>query len=259
MNPAFLITKWYLDCVTEDGDAVIIYAAELRWHRMRARYNSLLVKAGTNVTTRTTMRTRALPSSANGQIRVDIPPFALSGIWEADSDPVTRTVFESTAGAVQWNCLQPRSRVQLRVGGQEFVGLGYAECLTLTLPPWQLPLSELRWGRFVSVHDSVTWVDWQGEFATSFAVHNGAVCVPESVSDSRLVILGVTLDFQDSFLLRGGELRKTILPDAPALAKLLPNSLFGIEEHKWLSRGDCHAPDHSSSGWTVHEVVHWNR
>jgi hypothetical protein len=259
MNSTLLLTKWYLDVVTEDGDAVILYAAELRWRQLRVCFNSVLQKSGEVVTTRSTLRDFPLPSNSGGRIAVEVSPLGISGTWEADSAPVSRTVFECAEGSVHWNCLQPRSQAQLCIGTQVFGGLGYAECLTLTVPPWRLPMRELRWGRFVSAQDSFTWVDWQGPFANSFAYHNGTAYSPELVSDSGLVLPGISLYLSDSFQLRGGKLRKTILPDVPALAKLLPNILFGIEEYKWLSRGHCHTSGQSSSGWTIHEVVHWNR
>ncbi|MGD0548276.1 MAG: hypothetical protein ABR991_10685, partial [Terracidiphilus sp.] len=155
------------------------------------------------------------------------------------------------------NCLQPRSIVNLCAGGREYAGLGYAESLTLTLPPWQLPMRQLRWGRFVSQQDSLAWVDWQGEYSTSFAVHNGKICKALSVSDSDMVVPGIALYMEKSLSLRAGRLGSTILPEAPSLSRILPRSLFNIEEHKWRSRGVLNAKERSSQGWVIHEVVHW--
>ena len=42
-------------------------------------------------------------------------------------------------------------------------GLGYAEHLSMTIPPWRLPIDTLRWGRFLSPERSVVWIDWQKE------------------------------------------------------------------------------------------------
>jgi hypothetical protein len=138
------------------------------------------------------------------------------------------------------------------------MGLGYAECLTLTLPPWQLPMLQLRWGRFVSQNESLAWVDWQGEYSTSFAIHNGRACKTLSVSDSEIAIPGATLRMEESFPLRAGRLGATVLRGAPALGKLLPRSLRNIEEQKWRSRGILSSKERNSSGWVIHEVVHWN-
>jgi hypothetical protein len=127
----------------------------------------------------------------------------------------------------------------------------------LTVPPWRLPMSELRWGRFISDQDCIAWVDWKGPFSNRFAIHNSELLVPKIVSDSNLVLPGISLDMYGSFTLREGDLRTSVLPNSPALAKLLPDALFGIHEHKWVSRGLCRAANHTSSGWAIHEVVHW--
>lgn len=257
MKRPFLLTKWYLDAVSDDGDAVIVYAAELVWRGVRVRYNSALRKHGATVDSLTAIQHCSLPSQSGDAICLDIQSLSLAGTWTADAVPVTHNVYESADGDVTWNCLQPRSRVRIRAGELEFDGLGYVECLTLTIPPWRLPMSELRWGRFTSAQDSVAWVDWKGPFSNRFAIHNGELSVPEVVSDSHLALPALSLDMEEGFTLRDGELRTSVLRNAPALAKLLPQSLFGVREHKWLSRGLCRAAGRTSSGWIIHEVVHW--
>jgi len=245
-----------MDCVTGAGDAVILYCADLRWHAIHITYNSVLSVVGDAVESHTSMARHRLQSSEE-QIEVEFPKLDVAGKWTADAAPVQRTVYENSTGAVVWNCLQPRSSESVRVGEREFIGAGYAECLTLTLPPWQLPMRQLRWGRFISPQDSLAWVDWQGDYSTSFAVHNGRACETLSVSDAEVVIPAATLRMAESFSLRGGRLGSTILPDAPALGRLLPRSLFNIEEQKWRSRGTLTTQDRSSHGWVIHEVVHW--
>ncbi|HME56978.1 MAG TPA: hypothetical protein VKF63_01465 [Terracidiphilus sp.] len=113
------------------------------------------------------------------------------------------------------------------------------------------------WGRFVSPEESLAWVDWQGEYCTSFAVHNGNVCETLSVSDAEVTIPGATLRMEESFPLRAGRLGATVISGAPAMGKLLPRSLRNIEEQKWRSRGILDTQDGSSHGWVIHEVVHW--
>jgi len=252
----FSLVKWYMDCVTDLGDAAILYCAHLRWRGLPVTYSSFLSVDGRLVKSHSSMARYQL-SSADGQILVDLPRLGVSGRWEASAAPFQRTVYEEVSGAVQWNCLQPRASVHLRIGDRELTGLGYAECLTVTLPPWQLPMRQLRWGRFVSPEDSLAWIDWQGSYSTNFAVHNGISCETLSVSDSEVAMRHATLRMEESFPLRAGRLGSTILPAAPALGKLLPRSLAIIEEHKWRSRGILTANDRSSAGWVIHEVVHW--
>jgi len=253
---SFSLVKWYMDCVTECGDAAILYCADLHWRGVRLAYSSVLTVHGDLAESHSSMARFGL-SATSDEILVEFPRLEVAGSWKADAAPVQRTVYENASGAVEWKCLQPRSLVTLRAGGRELRGFGYAECLTVALPPWQLPMRQLRWGRFVSAEESLAWVDWQGEYSTSFAMHNGRACETLAVSDSEVAIPGATLRMEESFSLRAGPLGTTVLPGAPALGKLLPRSLRNIEEQKWRSRGTLNAQDRSSHGWVIHEVVHW--
>ncbi len=250
------MVKWYLDCVTDAGDAVIVYCADLRWHGVHAVIGSVLSGDERHVGTRTSISGYRI-SCDDLRIAVNLPRLGVSGDWEADAAPVERTVYEQDAGRVHWNCLQPRSVVRVRIGDREWSGLGYAECLTLTIPPWQLPMRQLRWGRFVSPQDSLAWVDWQGAYDTSFAILNGEEYRPLTVSESEVALPGATLRIEAGLPLRSGRLKSTILPGASGLRKLLPRSIFNAEERKWRSRGILTANDRSSAGWVIHEVVHW--
>lgn len=256
MPSEFELVKWYMDCVTDRGDLAVVYCAEFRWRRIRASFSSVLTVVNAAIESRSAMGGYRL-SSADGLISVKIPRLRLWGNWTADAVSVERTVYEDARGSVHWNCLQPRSVVRLQMGEREFVGLGYAECLRVTLPPWQLPMRELRWGRFVSPGDALAWVDWQGDYSTSFAIHNGQACEPQTVTDAEVVMQGGMLRMDESFSLRAGQVGSTVLPGVPALGKLLPRSLFNIEEHKWRSRGVLNASDRISHGWVIHEVVDW--
>jgi len=246
-----------MDCVTDHGDAAILYCADLHWRGVHLAYSSILTIDGDSTESHTSMARYRLYST-NDEILVEFPRLGVSGRWKADAPPAKRTIYENASGSVEWKCIQPRSSVKLRADGREYMGLGYAECLTLTLPPWQLPMLQLRWGRFVSQNESLAWVDWQGEYSTSFAIHNGRACKTLSVSDSEIAIPGATLRMEESFPLRAGRLGATVLRGAPALGKLLPRSLRNIEEQKWRSRGILSSKERNSSGWVIHEVVHWN-
>lgn len=255
--PPFKLVKWYLDCVTDSGDAIILYCAELHWRGFDATYSSVLSTQGQAVTTRSSMGHYRLCANQD-RIEVELPRLKVAGEWKAASEAVQHTVFEGPAGSVQWNCLQPGALARIRIGDSELSGLGYAECLTLTFPPWQLPMRQLRWGRFVSSTDTLVWIDWQGPYSTSLAIHNGRELILQSVSDTELLLDGAMLRMEEGLPLRAGRLVSTILPGVPALKKLLPRSLFNIEEHKWRSRGVLDTEHGQSHGWVIHEVVHWN-
>jgi len=252
----FMLAKWYLDCVTVEGDAAIVYCTEMNWRGVHLRLCSILSRIGGNLRTRTSISPYRL-NSDDGQISVELAKLGVTGTWESDSLPFERVVYEQRAGSIRWNCLQPRSSAQVCIEDRVLRGLGYAESLTLSIMPWKLPLKQLRWGRFVSPQDSLAWVDWQGSYCTRFAVHGSRECTLLSVSDAEVTVPNAILRIEPGIPLRSGRLGETFLTDAPTLGKLFPHSLFNVIERKWLCRAVLSTTDHSSAGWVIHEVVHW--
>lgn len=257
MASSFSIVKWYMDCVTEEGKAAIVYVADLKWGGIHAQIGSLLTTGENRMpVTRTSLGRYELESSA-GLISVLHPKLRITGRWERDAEPFRRTMYEEKGGSVIWDCVQPRSRVNVSIANRQLKGLGYAECLSVTVPPWQLPLRELRWGRFVAEHHSLTWVDWRGSYSCSVAVVDSRESELRSVTHARVVAGDAVLDIAPAVSLRAGRLGSTILPGASGLRKLFPRNLFAIEEEKDLGLGTLTLAEQVTRGWVIHEVVKW--
>jgi|SRR5215472_3350078 len=255
----FSLVKWYLDCITDAGHAVIVYCAEMRWRGLRTRMASVLESPpGAAPVTHSSIGAYRLNASKD-EIAVEHRRFGVRGTWRPAAPGFERTVYANERGSVIWNCLQPGSRVSCRIGERELNGLGYGERLTLTVPPWRLPLSQLRWGRFVSEKHSIIWIDWRGEHSTKIALCDGRPCDLLSASENEIVTSDGTLRILPGVSLRSGRLKDTIVPGMPGLAKLIPGSLFNIHEQKWKSRGTLQTPAEECSGWVIHEVVDWIR
>ena len=253
----FTLVKWYMDCVSDAGEAAIVYFGDLRWRGLHATLGSVL-ESGAEAKARTRTSLGRYRISHDGhELMVEHARLKVSGTWQAISSPVQRTVYEEGAGSIVWNCMQPGSRVRLSIGERELAGLGYAECLNLTLPSWRLPIRFLRWGRFVSGDHALAWVDWQGPYSTRFAVLDGRACGLISASESEVVTGEASLKIETGDSLRAGRLSSTILSGAPALKRLFPASLFNIREEKWKSRGTLACSGQTSQGWVIHEVVEW--
>ena len=123
----FLLSKWYLDCVSADGDVFIGYVAELRWSGPSIHYSSTLkYHEGQPITTTTSLR-KSQPMVANSTIEWKSPNLQVAGCWEADAQTIERTMLESEHGEIRWSCLQPRSTVRIAVGNETMEGLGYVE------------------------------------------------------------------------------------------------------------------------------------
>jgi len=256
-----------MDWVSDAGEVAILYSARVRWRGIRLAYSNLMTMGGANSQSVSSMHGARIRHEED-QISVAAPHLGVEGEWTARAAPVERTVYAGESGSVVWNCLQPAASVSLRMGGKQLAGAGYAECLTLTLPPWQLPLRHLQWGRFVSdgdafthdalARDSLTWIDWQGPYTFRLAVHNGASEESASISEAEVAWGEGRLRMEEPVALRAGRLGSTILPAAPALRRIFPNSLFNVEENKWRSRGILETPDRESRGWVIHETVEWS-
>ena len=261
-SPQFSLVKWYLDCVSDAGEVAIVYSARVRWRGVRLAYSNLIAMEGASFRSVSSMHGAEIRREGQ-QIFLASPQLGVEGQWTARAGPVERTVYACETGSVVWNCLQPAAAVSLSIGEKRLSGAGYAECLTLTVPPWQLPLRHLKWGRFVSdgdalTTDAVTWIRWMGSHTLSLVVHNGKSDEDASIADSEIAWTGGKLRIEEPLALRAGRLARTILPAAPALRRIFPHSLFNVEEKKWRSRGIIETPDGESRGWVIHEAVDWS-
>jgi hypothetical protein len=225
------------------------------------RYTSVLESraASPRLPARVTSSLRAAQVGADAEVvHLDAPGVALAGEWRARAEPVEETVFSAPAGEVRWRCLQPHSRATLRLAGETLAGDGYFEHLLVTVPPWELPLRELRWGRFHGGDHVAVWIDWRGPFERRLGLHDGALVVPDA--GDTLVSLGdrARLELLDSQVLRTGALGTTALRGIPVLGESLPARMLAVEETKWLSRSRLVSPEgETTEGWSIHEVVRW--
>ena len=261
--PPFELSKWYADCVTEQGDAVILYSAELAWSGPAIHYTSLLLhRHGHPIRSRFSLRKQAPPEvRTDGSIAWTSRVWNASGEWRRPDAAVREALYHSPAGVLEWECLAPRAAARLSIGGDEpFEGWGYAERLRLSVPPWRLPIQQLRWGRFLNSTDALVWIDWRGPYQRQVVYHNGAAVSARSIGDREIVLAqgaGV-LSLDASTVLREDALGATALAVLPNLAHLFPATLLAVREQKWLSRGVLRRPGQpDSNGTAIHEVVEW--
>ena len=263
---SFELSKWYLDCVSDDGDVIIAYAAEVRWRALAIRYTSTLVRrAGEETRVRATLRGADAPSFEGfegGAIAWSAPSLDVAGRWEPLEGPAEDTVLARDDGRVEWRCHAPRARATIELaGGPPIRGLGYVEHLTLTLAPWRLPIDELWWGRFLSDDVSLVWIDWRGSHTRQVVLLGGAAAGPARIDEHGLATRdgSIALHLHEPHVLRQGALGKTALAILPAVETLLPVRILATDETKWVARGTLHRGDTRTEGLVIHEVVRWPR
>ncbi len=254
----FSLSKWYLDCVTDQGDAYIGYAAVLSLGAFQIHYSSLLTADASGATrSRTTLKRATPPMLAGDTVTWFAPTLEIEGRWERDAASLHVPVFESEEGSVDWRCHLPNARVTLSVKGREVTGRGYAEHLSLTVAPWKLPLRELRWGRALSADHALVWIDWRGdEGRRRYGFLDGAPLGDFSVDDEAITDSdGATLArFEGNQVLRTGTLGSTALGVlGPVARSRIPGSALLLDETKWKARTALGG----SPGHVIHERVLW--
>ena len=262
MSPGLTLTKWYLDLVADDGQVRIAYVADLTLGPLRLGYESLLRASNeTAAHTQTLFHSSAKPTVDERALAWHSRRLNVVGRWLFASAPVRRTVLHAAEGSVDWHCIAPRALVTLKDGDDNLSGLGYAECLTLTIPPWRLPIDELHWGRFVAPDTALVWIDWRGPHEFRSVILDGEELSTARVTDQGVFdeARGVALTFSDPMLLRAGALGGTALSRIPArLRRALPANALSIDERKWRARGTLRREGHPPvTGWAIHEIVKW--
>ena len=261
--PKFKLSKWYMDCVTESGEVFIGYCAQVQWRALVIHYSSALTRQRDSGTrNRTSTRRCPAPALAGSILRWSSPRLSVEGTWEAIDPPCRRTLLATEAGSVEWRCEMPRARAEISLEhGRQVRGLGYGEFLEMTIAPWELPIDELRWGRFVSDTDAMTWIDWSGAHPLTVVVCNGNVSSSAAVSDRLITVDNkrAILRIEEPRVLREGPLARTVLAKIPGVRKLLPERILKTHECKWRSRGTLEEDGRiRSTGWVIHEVVRWS-
>lgn len=258
-NPAtrFSLKKWYMDVVDERGEVFISYAAELRWNRLSLSYHGFLRGSPDGgITSRNRFRTAPMPALAGSTLRWRAP--GIEGEWRGAAAPIQEVLLEAQEGRIDWQCVLPRAEVDIRVGKDSLRGLGYAECIEMTLPPWELPIHELRWGRFLSSGHQIVWIQWLGPVPKLLIHHNGVRHDQGEIDETGISFGNTHLIFSESLRLRSGALMSTVLARAPWIRQLLPLSILRLDERKWRSRGRLAQEDQAAEeGWAIHESVRW--
>lgn len=256
---SFRLNKWYLDCITDSGETFIGYDAHVTWKSFGLSYASCVEFDGIgHPATRTVLGNSSPPTHEANHIHWNQARLGCSGHWQplsAELPPIT--LYQSSEGSVVWHCLQPLCKSTVQHNEKTLIGLGYAEYLQMSLPPWHLPIQELHWGRFLSAGAYIVWIHWRGSHPLTFVHLNGHQVEGVSITASSLSWPNGSLALTEHAVLRDGPLIKTVLSGVPGLRSLFPRSLLHTRECKWRSRGMLTHKGQKHTGWALHEIVHF--
>jgi len=256
----FSLEKFYADLVTADGQYFIGYSALLRLGRIKLSYAATLYHpAMTGISTGPVLTYHGRPIADDSGLAWSNPALGFDGRWRPLAAATKLVLHKTSKGCVEWNCQQPAARVHLRTqSGKQYDGLGYAEFLNLTIPPWQLGLRNLFWGRFISETHSVVWIEWQGEYPFTELICNGQRIADARICENSVKCDEFVLTFEREATIRQGSVGETFISKIPSAIRVAHIEFFGGREQKFLSRGNLNLENGSqSTGWVIHERVSW--
>ena len=246
-NSKFKLSKWYLDCISEKGDVIIVYSAELRWNKIVIPYNSVLVynSDGNTILKKSRFNRKATPQQNEEQINLVDPVFGFEGNWGLDHSPLNIKIYESTDGFLSWHCFQPRSKVRLKIKNiGSFTGFGYAEKLDMTIEPWKIPMNQIRWGRYNSATDNMVWIELDADPDKQWVWYNGELSRMAEICDDSVLIpdIDLKITFTETRIIEAekkiSNVVGSLLSYIPGINKSIPLSFLNARETKWLSCGE---------------------
>ncbi|MFO0836253.1 MAG: hypothetical protein U0638_14880 [Phycisphaerales bacterium] len=289
---AFLLDKWYFDVVDEDGRAAIVHAAVLRYGLIHLHYGAILASTApaTKSTTHSaihhaTIRAGDMPlTSARGtswtcnslDLSINCSPVPPNPPHPTPIPPPHR-LLENDDGFIDWGPIHQHASVDLRTPDFAIRGLGYAERLTMTLRPWDMPIDAMHWGRWIGTSSSMVWLCWEGPVPKTLVLLNEPAAsdsddphdagsankstesTDSSVTPGLIKSRHASLSLSNSRSLRDESLADSLLSIIPGLRSWAPARTLAAHERRWLSRGTLTRPDHSAEqGWAIHEEVRFD-
>ncbi|MHB1311549.1 MAG: hypothetical protein ACYC3L_05980, partial [Gemmatimonadaceae bacterium] len=228
-------------------------------HRLEISWHSVtLYEPGRAPAERTSLHRVRAPRRSGDTITWASHALGCAFTCDAQLPAASIPLLDDARGRIAWRCEAPAARVRATTpDGPPVDGTGYAECLVMTVLPWQLPLEQLRWGRWISrdARHSVVWIDWRGDRPSRWALVDGIARTDVIVRDDGIAYSGAALPLPEPRTLHERRLGDIVGPIRP-LAALLPEALLSMREQKWCGRAELRdGQSPPAAGWAIHELV----
>ncbi|WGE74533.1 hypothetical protein [Actinobacillus equuli] len=253
----FYLKKHYYDGIDKQGNAFIIYFAELMLWGIKIPYSSILFnsKNGQQFEKSSLFRLKQIDRS------ITHSRLNFSAYWIPHLSEVKSTLVYNQTQYVNWHCHTPKGHFHVSFQDKEYQGLGYAEMLEMNFAPWELAVSELYWGRFLSENHTIIWKEWRGKQSFKQLIWNGKQYSDFEIQEEGILLPSenMFLRFQMSTMLKNEPIGN-VIAKIPLLKYFLPKRFLRTRIIKWKSETKLLINQNVQEvGYALYQKVLWRK
>lgn len=255
---SFKLEKLYLDCIDEEGNCFVIYWANLNFSYIKLIYSGLIFSNFNGLCVEKSSLRKITKPNNKELLLFNNPILKVNGDWRRLDEPISILLYTDKLGReLFWNCHHPKTFTNIIYENISYRGMGYAETLTLPIKPWQLPIDELRWGRFLSEDNTIIWIHWKGNYPINKIICNGAIYEDAIFEENRILFDNgnYILKFQGTTIIRKGKL-SNLLSRMPWLKIIINSRILNTIEIKYKAKTSFSKNNIKiDNGWSLFEIV----
>ncbi len=254
----FKLDKTYLDCIDSEGNCFIVYWAKLEYLFLNITYSGLIFSSRNGIT-KEKSSFRLFPRPViQDKIKYSNPHTGVSGIWgKLDQSIISLLYSDPQENKILWDCHHPKAQVEITYENKTFSGYGYSETILLPIKPWELPIEELRWGRFLSENVTIVWIEWRYQHPVNKLYYNGTL-YEDAIFKENSIGFGqgkYKILMENPIVVREGKLGK-IINSTPWLKTFFNSKILQTVEIKYKSKTTFYEDRKTiEHGWSLYEVV----
>jgi hypothetical protein len=258
----FKIEKIYLDCIDDQGNCFIIYWAKLKIFLFQFYYSGLLFSDSSGLTIEKSAFGESPRPSTVATIEAENELLNVRYSLRRTDDPIYADLYtDQKRNNLSWNCHHPRGFASIYYNGITYNGFGYSETLISQINPVNLPVDELRWGRFLSDSYTIVWINWKDKLPLNKLFFNG-------IEYNDAIFTDDTISFGDgnySLMFKGADsIRNGKLSDLLSKMKLLriffSKRVLNTVEKKFKASSELYLnAEFLARGWSLYETVTWGK
>ena len=255
----FNFNKLYIDCIDEDGNCFIFYWAVLNWGILKINYSSVIHSSHVGRTKETTTFRKQVFPKIEDEFSFHNKKLKLHGEVNLLSPSIYEKLLNDDGKTIDWHCHHPKTNLQFSYNNNNYSGYGYCETISMTAKPWELPIIELRWGRYLSKQNTIIWIEWIGEKPINYLFHNENKYEDAQINEQCIVFnKGVNkLEFESPDIIRNNKL-SSILKKFPFLKIFFNKKILNTNELKLKSKTTFRLNNiEVDQGWSLYEFVKW--